>query len=256
MIRNQYANPPVHEVILDVQFREALNDDALQAIPKRLGQTFGNPTRLSALDLRAELGPSGTEVFSAESRFAGWAFEEIEPRWVLRTTRTGFTVNAARSADWPRGPYVGWEVIFARFEKILSSVHDVYSKLSPRRAGLRYLNRIAVPFDSDIEHWFAFGVTAPSLLAQPHAFHIRQTWAEVRGFPGISATIALAKVMIPDAQIAASNYGVLLDIDVFNLRPDEAPAFAELPAWFEQAHEVENALFEECITNALRERFA
>jgi uncharacterized protein (TIGR04255 family) len=131
----------------------------------------------------------------------------------------------------------------------------VYGPLEPKRAGLRYLNRLAIPKGEDISQWLAFKLQAPQLLHDLYAFQVRQTWARAGDYDDISATIGLAKIDVGEPTIAVQNQGVLLDIDVFNLWIEKAPKYENLPAWFTRAHEVENQIFEDCMTNDLRARF-
>ncbi|MBA3521791.1 MAG: TIGR04255 family protein [Gemmatimonadales bacterium] len=64
-----------------------------------------------------------------------------------------------------------------------------------------------------------------------------------------------ASSSIEEPAIAANNQGILLDIDVFNLWIPKAPPYRDLAAWFSRAHDIENQIFEGCVTNLLRERF-
>jgi len=93
------------------------------------------------------------------------------------------------------------------------------------------------------------------VLRDLYTFHLRQTWARAGNHEDMSATIGLVKIEIGDPSIAAQSQGVLLDIDVFNLWIEKAPRYENLPNWFTRAHEVENEIFEGCMTKELRARF-
>jgi uncharacterized protein (TIGR04255 family) len=49
--------------------------------------------------------------------------------------------------------------------------------------------------------------------------------------------------------------GVILDIDVFNILATNAPTWSTADRWFEEAHSVENSIFEDVITDRLRAAF-
>ncbi|MBA3345904.1 MAG: TIGR04255 family protein [Gemmatimonadales bacterium] len=125
----------------------------------------------------------------------------------------------------------------------------------PKRVGLRYINRIAVPDGTPPEDWLALKLEAPSMLHSTWAFHLRQTWANIEGDEDLSASINLAKVAIDDPRYSEGHQGILLDIDVFNLWVRNAPALSAVPEWFQRAHPAENRIFEGCITDNLRNLF-
>lgn len=254
--RSTYAAPPVHEVVLDLKFREALDDEGLETIPDVLGTALDQsvPGRLSSFEVQAGVG-SPAPNFRAGSRFSGWEYVREEPLWVLRAQHGQLTMHFARSEDWPKGPYVGWERILEQFLDIVARLREVYGGLGVRRAGLRYLNRIAVPLGSATEEWFTLALPDPPSVEGLYSFAVEETWEKVVGFDGLSAKIRLAKIRIPHEELAEDQFGVLLDIDVFNLFVGEAPPYDDLAGWFEQAHEAENRVFESCITDALRQRF-
>src|SRR5438445_7706118 len=122
-------------------------------------------------------------------------------------------------------------------------------------AGIRYLNRISIPQGEDISNWVKVALQPPALLHDLYTFSLSHTWARAGDDDDMSATVNVAKIAIEDPAVAASNQGVLLDIDVFNLWIPKAPSYDKLPEWFERAHEVENQIFEGSITDPLRERF-
>jgi uncharacterized protein (TIGR04255 family) len=138
---------------------------------------------------------------------------------------------------------------------LLGLVKGVYGSLTPKRVGLRYLNRIAAPAESDPRDWFELQLVAPSFLLQPFSFDLRFTWAVVEGAENLSTTVRLVKIKIEDEAVARGNMGMLLDIDVFNLWVRNAPQYSDLLPWFERAHTVENRVFEASVSDSLRATF-
>lgn len=251
----KYRNPSVHEVILDVQFHERLDDSTASAIPGHLKEKFGPSRRLDEQVFEVRISAEGQQLTRATKRFGGWRFETTEPTWVVQCSPDQLTMHAVRSHDWPSGSYIGWENIFARYAELLELVQGTYGLLAPKRVGLRYLNKIAVPKEQDFRTWVSLWFHAPGLLNESYAFDLRQTWASVEGAEDLSAALRLVKVKIDDEVIAQGNFGIVLDIEIFNLWVRNAPPFLELPRWFERAHSVENRVFESSITDALRSAF-
>jgi uncharacterized protein (TIGR04255 family) len=165
------------------------------------------------------------------------------------------SMNVVRSEKWPTGEYVGWEAIEGRFGELWTRVASHYARLEPKRVGLRYLNRMAVPQSSELAELVAVHLSAPEMLADPFAFQWSQTWARVDGNADLAATVNLAKIEIEDRAVAIGNEGILLDIDVFNLQIRHAPALADIMSWLRRAHLVENRLFEAIISDQLRSTF-
>ncbi|MGH7549075.1 MAG: TIGR04255 family protein [Gemmatimonadales bacterium] len=255
MATRKYRHPPVHELVLDVQFHENLEEPAASTLPDQLQGEFGTPQRLEEQELELTVGPEGQQLATTKKHFAGWRFETATPKWVVQCSPSQLTLHAVRSQKWPSGAYIGWEKISERYEGLLPLVKSTYGTLTPKRVGLRYLNRIAVPEDHDPREWFALWLEAPPFLRQPYSFDLRQTWASVEGADDVSATVRLVKIKIEDEAIARGHIGALLDIDVFNLWVRNAPPFSDLPPWFARAHAIENRIFEASISDVLRTSF-
>jgi uncharacterized protein (TIGR04255 family) len=252
--RREYRNPPVHEVIIDVQFHRSLDEKVLRELRGRLAESFPHAEQMNQMQMVLAMGPGGTGYQNMVSQFGGWSFKKDET-WTLQTAPTALTLHLVRPGQWPVGPYPGWSAAFDKFLGLHTTLADVYGPLEPKRAGIRYLNRIAIPQADDLSQWLEFKVKAPSLLHDLYTFNLRQTWARAGEYDDISATVGLAKIDVGDPALAAEHQGVLLDIDVFNLWIEKTPSYTDLPDWFDRAHHVENEIFEGCITDALRERF-
>jgi len=250
-----YVNPPVHEVVVDVQFHRSLDEKPLRDLRGRLAERFPQAEQMNLVQMEMAVGPSGPGYQNTIRQFGGWQFKR-DGGWVLQTGPTALTLHLVRDAQqWPVGPYVGWTKIYEQYLWVHQTVLDLYGALEPKRAGLRYLNRIAIPLGENVTDWLAFKLQAPKLLHDLYTFQLRQTWARAGDHEDIGATVGLAKIDVGDPAIAAENYGVLLDIDMFNLWIQKAPSFANMPDWLTRAHEVENGIFEGCLTDALRARF-
>jgi len=252
--RREYRNPPVHEVILDVQFQRGLDEPVLRELRGRLAESFPHVEQQNLMQVQMAVGPSGAGYQNMLSQFGGWVFKR-DGGWLVQTAPMSITLHLVRPGAWPAGPYPGWPVIYPEYLRVHAALQDVYGALEPKRAGLRYLNRIAIPQGENVNDWLEFKVTAPQVLHDLYSFNLRQIWARAGNYEDISATVGLAKIEVGDAALAAANQGVLIDIDVFNLWPERAPPYQRLPDWFARAHDVENEIFEGCITEQLRQRF-
>jgi uncharacterized protein (TIGR04255 family) len=259
MVRRQYKQPPVHEVIIDVSFEgPGLTDRQLGDVRGSLSEEWGTPARASTLEIKAQVTGYGQHL-DGSSAFVGWEFTDYaDTRWVLRTLRDKISLHMVRRDDWPGGDYAGWSELSSRYGRVLELVKESYAGLSPQRVGVRYINRIAIPEGSDFEQWFTLIPQRPDFVDGLHSFDIRHVWSDVEAHPNLSASIRLARIQAPAdaAPGEASAYGVVLDIDVFNLWIRKAPgSFDEVLARIEESHSVENDLFEQCVTKELRATF-
>lgn len=255
MARRKYQNPPVHEIILDLQFKGSVSDEQLEAVGDLVGETFGQRARFGGLEIEGELSPFTAPTIRTKSALSGWAFSEDDPDRLLRVGRQQITLHFHRSEGWPAGSYVGWEAIFHRYTSALDRLAPIFGQSTARRAGLRYLNRIAVPKGTDLDRWLTIGPRDLDAVSDLWSFEIRQTWARVVNDPRLSATLRLSRIEVENEDLRTGHHGILLDIDVFNLRVKEAPSYDDAGSWFEAAHVAENQLFESCITPELRSLF-
>lgn len=254
-VTRKYRNPSVHEVVADVLFDTELGDKEFGELPARLEAAHGKPLPLELQTLGVVSAPGSPAQLQFAKALAGWQFVEGEaPKWFLRVQKNRFTLNMARSDSWPKGHYVGWEAVLARLRTFIDSL-GAYSGLAARRLGLRYINRFSIPASSPLSDWCYVQPVLPAPLSGKLGTSVRTTVAELPGHERFSATISLVQEDGRRGNDREGELPFLLDIDVFNLQPGDAPRFDRFIEWFEDAHSAENAVFELCITDKLRQRF-
>ena len=252
-----YSNPPVHEVVVDLQFSDEVEAAALQEIQHLVQEEQKLPLVEPLFTQQVVFGEGQSGEFhqASQRQFSGWLFRGDSEDWVLKVMKQGFSLHAVRPGPWPSGPYVGWSAIADRFERVHSTLKGTYEEAQLKRIGLRYLNRLALPKADDLANWLTVGFHAPTFLEKPYAFSARQTWEVAGPGPGLSATLNLAKIQIEDQKIAEGNQGILLDIEIFNLWVKDAPEYENALDWLAGAHEMENRVFESCVTDQTRNLF-
>lgn len=251
--RRRYQRPPVHEVVLSLVFGDGVDPSALESLPKILADQYPEAHRQHRHEFAATLGPAGQQLVSSSNRERdGWFLRSPNRTRLVSAGRMHLNLHAVREGEWPTGEYAGWEAIYREAGRLFSELEAVYGQAQLQRAGLRYLNRIAVPTRSDLEEWFTIGFRAPKFLQDEYAINLRETWASVEGSEDLSITLGLATIQIPEPALAEGHVGFLLDCEVFNLWKKYAPSYAELPRWCRRAHEAEGDIFESSITDKLR----
>src|SRR5436189_2571132 len=91
MPRREYRNPPIHEVILDVQFQRSLEEPALRDLRGRLG-SFSQAEQQNLMQVQMAVGPSGAGYQNMISQFGGWVFKK-DGGWVLQTAPSSLTLH-------------------------------------------------------------------------------------------------------------------------------------------------------------------
>jgi uncharacterized protein (TIGR04255 family) len=254
MVRQRYKNPPVHEVILDIQFQGTLEEKPLEALGRDLADRFGRASPLTTFQFEGRFTPDEPAPLRGGVAFTGWEFSATGG-WLLRVHARQVTLHQVRSANWPAGHYVGWETIHERFRELHRALKESYGQLAVRRAGLRYVNRVAIPSGTDLRGLFTLVPPAPVGVTGLYTFSIHHSWAEVKDHDAFSASVRFARIAVPDGEVEPDALGVLLDFDVFNLYSANAPRWEALPEWFDEAHDVENDLFENAVTKSCRDIF-
>src|SRR2546425_4198343 len=153
LVRRESRNPPVHEVIIDVQFQRTVDEKPLRELRERLAASFPKVDQQNLMVLQMGMDFSGQASQGGVSQFAGWLARDEGLGWVLQTAPAAFTLHLVRPGAWPAGKYMGWSAIYARFRELHQSLADVYGQLELKRAGVRYLNRIAIPQGEAVAKW-------------------------------------------------------------------------------------------------------
>ncbi|MQA92441.1 MAG: TIGR04255 family protein [Gemmatimonas sp.] len=256
MTRRTYGNPPVHEAILSLRFKREIPEKLLESAPEYLPlEVYGIPSRQNELTVQAAVG-QGRSGFQADAKFGGWEFSADGRRWVTRVSRSDLSFHALRPGGWPYEGYPGWEEIRGRYVRLLSDARELFADQEIRRVGLRYVNRIAVPATDDINKWFAVTPAWPGILdsQEMRTFTYHAAFVSVQNHEHLSATVRLGNANVEES-LPADLVGLILDVDIFNYRVDAAPSLGRAVDWFDEAHSVENQVFESCITDDLRSRF-
>lgn len=237
----KYANPPLVEAICE--FRLASDTAWDMAIPgliyKRLKSEF--PVRKQRLFQETEFAHREdgfhrqirvTEcvlLFAEDRR----AFVQLGPRWLM--------VNVLR-------PYPTWMGFKSKIELAFEALGQVVEIVSLERVGLRYINRID-GLDSSVElgRYLGFYPTFGFQLGNRAVdFAVDGEFVYAGGRD--RCRIRLGTVPTGDTRHTT----LVLDIHYFLAREVEAQA---VMGWLEEAHDGVVGIFEECITDALREKF-
>jgi len=234
-----YKKPPISEAVIELRFAEVMPQELIKAIEARLQEKYPAKHPFHLSEVQSFRDNAQLQVTMGARYFS---LDQADTVTVLAKTLT-----AGRMA-----PYCGWEAFFGRAKEDLSLAAKVGEFAKIERLGVRYVNRIDVPFDENGAVYIEKYLTV---------------------FPQVPAELGnigegLARVVIPTpydkwiAQIIVTNMesplvghiSFLLDIDLFRTEsiPQNKSKVFQL---FEQTQVIKNEIFKKCVTPACEELF-
>lgn len=230
---------------MEVRFAGApLDDQAMDALHRRfVGRYPAPPQQANNIDfqfagtvLRMTQQNLGMQILSADGTFT-----VVLGRGSLATSR-----NA---------PYAGWEDFTAEARRNWSDWVRVVGWKDVSRIGVRYINRIDIPFGSggttNLGDFFRFFVTMPKVPG----FEGLNGFAAQAEFPMSDSPVKLVINHAPTPSPLVETNSFLLDLD---LAVEQDLPSNEKGLWdiIEALRSIKNSVFEACITDKTRELFS
>jgi len=237
-----YAHPPIVEAILEVRFASEVNEAKLRKAHDFIEKRYSD----SKTELQVE----------AKMDFAGRtaAFADRPPVYRLTSLdQTDACVLGNKSVAWVRrAPYEGWTPFCQRVAEELIIIFKALGGPGVNRIGLRYVNRIDVPYVDHIAHYEDYlnfkinhtGLLEPTLIYQ---------WLVVKEFPDtkLKAIVQSAVVEPEIPSLAAFSFDIDIACEV------EVPQKADdILLKLEAMRTLKNTIFEAGITDRARELYA
>jgi uncharacterized protein (TIGR04255 family) len=242
--RREYPNPPIVEVICQVNFAQPVPWSAATPglLYGRIREEYpAEPKAQTSIEATFDQGDGDVQVARGIQRFV-YSNEEQNRRLVAN--ETCLSVNALR-------PYETWDSLSQRFRSALDTYQDEVAKFTPRSVNLRYINRIEVAAESiDTTEYFNVPVvTSHQPDARLHGFLSRsQSFSPETS---ISTTVTFANVV---GHPVEGESAFILDIELEVPAPSDAH-FDQLSELAGKLHYWENHEFESNITDKCRELF-
>jgi len=237
-----YKRPPVVEAVVEVRVGGApLDDKAMEKLSKRFSKRYPAPHQPSN-NVDVEL--SGTTLLVTQKNLG----------FKILSTDGGFTVNVGRNAlgTSKNAPYGGWDEFIVEVRNNWSDWEKVVGWNDVTRIGVRYINRIDIPFSragiTRLEEYFCFTVDMPESLGSLTNFAIN---AEIATTERIKVVINHAKT--PSPLVQTNSFLLDLDMAIEQDLPNSEKALWES---IEGLRSVKNTVFEACITDKTRELFS
>lgn len=241
-----YKRPPIIEAVIEFRCGERIPSSIVDKVRVRLKQDFPREEELKNYSVKLDFD-------------AGSASVDTESVGYKMTSRDGVDVRVVNTNSFTisrLAPYLGWDEYFAQVQPAFGMWKRIaLGQKAISRVGLRYVNRIDVPYTStgeiNLNDYFNLQIAVPQPPLKPlHGFVCQFTSALGKGPEACGVTLNYSGV--PSPLVAHSSY--VVDIDVY--RDGDVPR-AEEALWqlIGKMRDHKNAVFEAIVTDRSRELF-
>ena len=239
----RYLAPPITEAVIELRFADRLNTSSFNRVISRLEKKYTSGKSEQMFEITVE-------------------FQTATP--LLQNQRPLHRFSSADEADicivkddmisWSRlSPYEGWDALQSRVERDFDLVEKVARSRKVTRIGLRFINRIDVPFGEGdeicwYEDYLAVHLQLPPILDPTNSYG----WRVERDFEemGLKAVVQ-SGIMVPEIPETGA---FSLDIDIGTM-VDVPSGRADIFAKLQTMRKLKNDIFEQSITARARESF-
>jgi uncharacterized protein (TIGR04255 family) len=245
--RRIYPRPPIVEAVIDFRFSPGgLGTALLDTLVDALGETYpGDQKKQEMVEVQAHVRDDS--VAAAARRAHHLTF--LQSGDGLRLVGCGDGMLSFHVL----APYPGWESFIDMAVEGMAAVAEGLEGETVRQIAVRYIDRIAVPVDSETsfdELLTSMPAKPPSMPGVLTGFHfVTQT---VDAEDGTLATLTLASAPPDDAGRPVAIYDLTVQRGG---SPLCGPGESEWRPLVEALHDRQRAIFEDSITDRLRETF-
>lgn len=239
-----YSAPPITEAVIEIKFSQPLDAGKLSKINASLSKVYrqGQPVKSLILDVELNEGevrtrPSGADVH-------GYRLEGADPAELLILWPQSIVLSQL-------APYPGWDALIARFKTAWKVMRRVSGYREIIRVGVRYINRIDIPFEDGKAEYEKHLNIYPKLPESMESVDM-YTVQTLLSLPDIDCSLRINSGRMPSPLINHASF--VLDIDIAkenNLPMKEDALFALL----DTVRGKKNRIFEDCVSDLARDRF-
>lgn len=239
-----YNRPPIIEAVIQIRVSADADQRAFEAIAHKLKREY--PHQQPLQNFQVTIGNTGANVAVSQEAH-GIRVASLDQTDILLIEKRGIT--AARLPI-----YTGWETL----RDNTRSAWQIWKAETPRhpieRVGVRYINRIDIPFAAPAIILGQYLTIAPN--AAPVTQSPMTTFTTQIAFPTINplwtatiTTTTLGQTVLPNF------HSLVLDIDIARTAKIMIND-ADLWSMIDEARGLKNDLFERCITDDARKLFS
>lgn len=243
MSQQPYKQPPITEAVIEIRFAAPIDASRLAEISSDLRAQYPYEQQVTDVRVQLYLVPQATPTAGTIER-PGHRLSSLDQTQILLLWPENFIVSQLT-------PYPGWDEFFERFRRDWTKWKRLIGYQKITRIGVRYINRIDIPFSGPLVEYEQYINVYP---------HLPEVFTNVRGY-GVQAQLQLADM---DCMLTLNSLSVpspllghaafIVDLDIANEinPPQNDEAIYEL---LNRIRLKKNEIFEACITPRARELF-
>lgn len=250
--RQHYDRAPIVEAIIDVRLSAAptfrITNPEMKTVLEAEKAQYSQVLEAHTVEATANFGPAGMVTTSARAQHDADAY-----RLQDNNGKQAAHLEGGRFSFSKYEPYETWETLRDEAKRIWHRYVQVVRPVSVHRLSLRYVNRIDIPLVAgDLKEWL---LTVPDVhpsLGPGVTSYMMELQIPQVGLPKTVAMMRQALVQPHKPEVIS----IVLDIDVVrgvDLSGSDAD-LAQVWQMFETLHTRENQIFENTITERVRER--
>lgn len=244
-----YARPPITEAVIEIRMNNIVDQDALKKIAGKLNKNY-YPDKKENIEINFSLAfnpKDGKQESSVQPKQTGYRLASVDQTEIAIIAPQVLTIAQL-------APYPGWDKFYERMVfawkiwKRIVKVQDI------NRIGIRYINRIDIPINElqniNIMDYLNFYPNAPVFSGFPMTDYLIQVTIPT---PNPLWIVNIAS-FIHQPPVLVDTISLVLDIDIYNT--EKVPLDDKgLMLRLEEARELKNLVFKQCITSKTEELF-
>lgn len=237
-----YPNAPIVEAVFDVKVSNTIivNPSTFEQFAKTELKEFPISNKRQNVNVRID-NSRGTGQIGKTTNLLGYIFSNIQGNRKVQFRLDGYSFNMLR-------PYSNWDEFSSSAFNHLQKYLALAKPLAITRIGLRYINRIDLPFENqEFESYIKYLPPVPAGLPKKFEKYFFQMQ--------IPSEDGLSKAVISQTFEQEENGRIpfIIDIDVF--QDDRIRASDSLVERFNSLRNLKNRIFEDLVTEDCKQFF-
>jgi uncharacterized protein (TIGR04255 family) len=235
---------PITEALIDirVKLQPEINVKDIDSIHEPIKKEYPEKQEQRMSQIQFELKGGEDLVKPLSTKIIGYRYISSDKKQIFQARLDGFTLSRLH-------PYMNWEELRNEAYRLWLLYKDITRADLITRVALRYINNLSIPLPMiDFSDYLTAPPVVPEGLPQGVSSFLTRV---VIHDPSIGANAIITQALEP---VVGEVAPVILDIDVFKLRPEgiEEKAFWDT---IEKLRYFKNQIFFKSITNKLKEMY-
>lgn len=239
----QYERAPITEAVVEFRSATSVDDKKRKKGVKQLGRNYSKSEPLKQQTVEVKFQPSGSPLTTTTDVIVD-KYSSDDMTQQLLVSDVSFLVSQL-------APYPGWNQFEQRIRRDWDTWRSCVGFREINRIGVRYINRLDLPFKDEVVHHEDYVTVYPALpklfnSISKHSVNVSLNLADIQ------STLNLTSAVVPSP--LPNHLSIVVDLDIVK-NCKEPPNDEELFLFINQARTKKNEIFEACITDKSRELF-